>query len=294
MSAPARRASRRRSASAWVPSPMGTPKAMTSTVPPRVSPSLLAASISATMAADTVGSVHRTGSALKRSSSSGPGRRASSGSSTAPIRTTWLVRRVPATCRRTAAATAPSATRAAVSRAEARSSTGLMSGRSYLRTPARSAWPGRGRVNGRFRAISRSSPVPASTASAAGSTGSALITVDHLGHSELPICTTMGPPMVRPCRMPPSTVRRSCSKACRAPRPWPRRRRANARAICPLVISTPAGTPSIRAVRASPWDSPAVIHRSMRLIIPHSSASTASAPAGRGCGRRSQRAASAS
>ena len=41
---------------------------------------------------------------------------------------------------------APAATRAAVSRALARSSTSRMSVRSYLMAPARSACPGRGRV----------------------------------------------------------------------------------------------------------------------------------------------------
>src|SRR5664280_1557767 len=46
------------------------------------------------------------------------------------------------------------ATRAAVSRAEARSSTGRASSKPYLRIPARSAWPGRGRVSGALRARS--------------------------------------------------------------------------------------------------------------------------------------------
>ena len=88
MSAAASRASRRRSASTCVPSPIGTSVAMTSTTPPSVSPSFRAVSISSTMAADTTGSVQRTGSSVSRCSSSGTGRGASSGSATEPTRTT--------------------------------------------------------------------------------------------------------------------------------------------------------------------------------------------------------------
>ena len=47
--------------------------------------------------------------------------------------------------RRNALASAPPATRAAVSRALARSSTLRTSVKPYFCTPARSAWPGRGR-----------------------------------------------------------------------------------------------------------------------------------------------------
>ena len=237
--------------------------AITSTTPPSVSPSFLVASISATMAALVAGSVQRTGSASRRTVSSALGGGTSSGRATDPIRTTWLTSLIPAICPRRASATAPSATRAAVSRAEARSRTGRASGRSYLSIPGRSACPGLGRVSGRLRAISRSSPVPASMSRSWGSTGSALMTVDHLGHSELPICRATGLPMVLPWRMPPSTRSSSRSKAWRAPRPCPSRRRASAARMSSLVIRTPAGTPSSTAVRASPWDSPAVIHRSM-------------------------------
>ena len=52
-------------------------------------------------------------------------------------------------------AIAPAATRAAVSRALARSRTSRTSSRPYLATPARSAWPGRGRVTGARRAPAR-------------------------------------------------------------------------------------------------------------------------------------------
>ena len=69
------------------------------------------------------------------------------GSTTSPIADTWLASRMPnrASSWR---ASEPAATRAAVSRALARSSTSRMSSWSYLSAPARSAWPGRGRVTG--------------------------------------------------------------------------------------------------------------------------------------------------
>src|SRR4029450_9016311 len=68
----------------------------------------------------------------------------------------------------------PTATRAAVSRAEARSSTGRASPKPYFCMPVRSAWPGRGRVRG--------TPRPVAVASGS-STGSGLITSIHFGHS---------------------------------------------------------------------------------------------------------------
>ena len=79
----------------------------------------------------------------------------------------------------TPTATQPSATRAAVSRADARSRTGRASSNPYFCMPTRSAWPGRGRVSGRFRATSFS----ALTSSAAASTD-----VDRVGaHHRLPL-----------------------------------------------------------------------------------------------------------
>ena len=59
----------------------------------------------------------------------------------------------------------PAATRAAVSRARARSSTLRTSLKPYFRAPARSAWPGRTRVTG----VARLLPPPASAASSAAS-----------------------------------------------------------------------------------------------------------------------------
>ena len=66
--------------------------------------------------------------------------------------------------RRKARATPPAATRAAVSRAEARSRTLRTSLKPYLRAPARSAWPGRTRVTG----VARLLPSSAASWSAAG------------------------------------------------------------------------------------------------------------------------------
>ena len=131
-------------------------------------------------------------------------------------------------------ATTPTATRAAVSRALARSRIGRASVWPYFCIPARSACPGRGRVNGALRACA---------ASSSGSTGSAAITVRHFGHSELPIRIATGLPSVRPCRTPPMI---SISSA-RTPSARPGRTETAAsrsRPISALVTSTPAGTPS--------------------------------------------------
>ena len=72
-------------------------------------------------------------------------RRPSSGAG--PIWTTCRARRRRA-CASSALASMPAATRAAVSRAEARSSTSRASVKPYFCMPARSAWPGRGWVSG--------------------------------------------------------------------------------------------------------------------------------------------------
>ena len=84
---------------------------------------------------------------------------------------------------------APAATRAAVSRAEARSSTSRASVKPYFCMPARSAWPGRGWVSG-----------------VAVSPGAGDISSVHFrSHSELPISMATGEPSVRPWRMPVSS-----------------------------------------------------------------------------------------
>lgn len=158
----------------------------------------------------------------------------------------------------------PRATRAAVSRALARSRIGRASSSAYFCIPARSAWPGRGRVSGALRA---------SWASSSGSTGSADMTFSHLGHSVLPIMTATGPPMVSPCRTPPRKVTSSFSNFIRAPRPYPSRRRASASATMSVVTGTPAGSPSSVATSAGPCDSPAVSQRNLLNGAPHARAS---------------------
>src|SRR6476661_6281951 len=65
------------------------------------------------------------------------------------MRTTWDTISAPVACSRNADATAPSATRAAVSRADARSRIGRASVKSYFCMPTRSAGPGQRRVAGR-------------------------------------------------------------------------------------------------------------------------------------------------
>ena len=96
----------------------------------------------------------------------------------------------------------PAATRAAVSRAEARSSTSRASSKPYLSMPGRSAWPGRGWVS-----------------TLEGAPGSGDISSVHFGHSVLAISMATGDPSVRPCRMPPTREISSASKRIRGPRP---------------------------------------------------------------------------
>jgi hypothetical protein len=168
--------------------------------------------------------------------------------------TTWDTMRTSRACARNAEATAPRATRVAVSRALERSRTGRASSKPYFCIPTRSACPGRGRVSGALRACPSSS---------AGSTGSAAITRSHFGHSVLAMRRATGPPRVQPCRTPPRNSTSSRSKLIRAPRPKPRRRRASASARSVVVVRTPAGTPSMTPTSAGPCDSPAVSQRSM-------------------------------
>ncbi len=138
----------------WVklPSPGGSPYTTTSTTPPSVSPSLRAASTSATIRADVAASAQRTGSSSIRGRSAGAGGGVPSGTVTEPSATTCETISTPSACSSILLATSPSATRAAVSRALARSRTGLASVCPNFCMPARSAWPGRGRVSGALRA----------------------------------------------------------------------------------------------------------------------------------------------
>ena len=83
-----------------------------------------------------------------------PERRDRAGTFTDPIWTTWESTPIP-TSARNALQHAPTATRAAVSRALARSKTLRTSSNPYFWAPTRSAWPGRGRVR---RASGSSAP----------------------------------------------------------------------------------------------------------------------------------------
>ena len=102
----------------------------------------------------------------------------------------------------------PAATRAAVSRADARSSTSRASVKPYFCMPARSAWPGRTWVSG---------------ACVGPSSARTDISFCHLSgsrsHSVFPTSMATGEPSVRPCRTPPMIVTSSCSNRMRGPRP---------------------------------------------------------------------------
>ena len=147
--------------------------------------------------------------------------------------------------RRSSFATPPAATRAAVSRALARSSTSRASSAPYLSMPAKSAWPGRTRVIGlRLTAA-------ASTA----------ITWRQFSQSRLAISSVIGDPSVKPPRTPATMWAASCSMAIRPPRPCPPCRRVRSRARSSSRTVSPAGTPSRITVSRSPCDSPAVSNR---------------------------------
>ncbi len=195
------------------------------------------------MAASADESQHRTGDASTVARSSGRGR-IPAGASAPPIWTTWLTIATPI-CARRALAHAPAATLAAVSRAEARSSTSRASSKPYFCMPARSAWPGRGCVSRRE-----------------GCPGSGDISASHLGHSAFAISIATGDPKVRPWRTPPRMLISSVSNRWRGPRPKPSLRRASSPRISSAAIGSPAGRPSMTATSARPWDSPAVRKRS--------------------------------
>ena len=125
------------------PSPGVSPKARSSKMPPSDSLRLRSTLISSTIARDTSGSRQRTGDSSTPAKSSSA-RSARSGARTEPICVTCETTSTP-TARRNAFASAPPATRAAVSRALARSRTLRTSVKPNFQTPARSAWPGRGR-----------------------------------------------------------------------------------------------------------------------------------------------------
>ena len=135
----------------------------------------------------TSASAHRTGERSTASASAGSGGLA--GARTFPIRTTWDTMWTPS-APRNALQTAPAATRAAVSRALARSRTLRTSSNPYFCAPTRSACPGRGRVS--------ASP---------GSGGpSALISSRYFcSNSTFVIVTATGEPIVRLDARPPGS-----------------------------------------------------------------------------------------
>ena len=120
----------------------------------------------------------------------------------------WLVMRIPAAASNWRAM-APAATRAAVSRALARSRMSRTSSRAYLAMPARSACPGRGRVTG-----ARLAPV----AFGAGS-GPVCMVRCQFTQSRFSMSMAIGPPIVWPARTPEMMSARSDSMAIRRPRP---------------------------------------------------------------------------
>ena len=175
-------------------------------IPPRLSPSFEAALISATIASSAAASKQRTGDSSTRDRSAIVGR-AVAFDRAPPIWMTWL-RTCTSSSARRALARVPAATRAAVSRADARSSTSRASTSPYFCMPARSAWPGRTWVSG---------------ASVGPSAALTDISFCHLSgsrsHSLLATSMATGDPSVRPWRTPPMIVTSSCSKRIRGPRP---------------------------------------------------------------------------
>ena len=149
ITAAARAASSRRSQWTYDPSPIGSPWATTSNTPPTVSPFERASSIRAIIRVSASGSGQRSGEA----SAASRGRLAASGSTATPPTSAVNDQTSTPSSARNARATPPAATRAAVSRADARSSTLRTSLKPYFTAPARSAWPGRTRVTGVARLL---------------------------------------------------------------------------------------------------------------------------------------------
>ena len=186
---------------------------MTSKQPPSVSPAALAPAIKASCAAVSVAP---------------------------PIETTREATAIPqasSNCRHKA----PTATRAAVSRALARSRMSRTSARSYFWQPPRSACPGRGAV----------------TAGPVGSPKAAIF-VSQFTQSALTTRKLTGLPSVSPNRTPDNISAQSRSIFIRPPRPNPSCRRAISWFSFASSSGKPAGNPSTIAVRHGPCDSPAV------------------------------------
>ena len=241
-SAPARRPSRRSSQLTCEPRPGTHPKAITSNTPPIDSFAFRWTLMCSTIAWVAPRWRQRTGLSSTCSKSSSVSGSARSGACTVPICTTWERTSTPS-ARRNALATPPPATRAAVSRALARSRMFRTSVWRYFHTPTRSACPGRGRC----------------TSGTSASTGHGFIRSSQLAKSRLVTCRAIGPPRVRPWRTPPVTSAASRSIFMRPPRPWPSWRRAMSASTASRSSSRPAGMPSTMQVRPGPCDSPAVM-----------------------------------
>ena len=114
--------------------------------------------------------------------------------------------------------TAAAATRAVVSRADARSRMSRASSRSYLSIPVRSAWPGRTRVTARLRSA-RLPSAPRRIAS--------VVVARSRIHDLLPVLPVaiagssiaIGEPSVSPARTPDRNSTVSFSICMRRPRP---------------------------------------------------------------------------
>ena len=249
MRACASRPSSRRSQCTCVPRPTGTPRASTSNTPPTDVPRAWASSTLAMISRVALGSAQRTGEASACSAISSTDN-PSVVARTPPISTTWPRTRTP-NARNRHLHTPPTATRIAVSRAEARSRTLRRSRWSYLRPPARSAWPGRGRVMGGRCGAPWTVGTPTAMVSC------------QFSQSRFSTRRLMGLPSVLPCRTPPRIRTASFSIFIRPPRPYPPIRRVRSRLMSVASTGTWDGIPSRMATRAGPWDSPAVKYRSM-------------------------------
>ena len=83
--------------------------------------------------------------------------------------------------------------------------------------------------------------------------------------SLLRISIEIGEPSVSPARTPDRNSMRSVSICMRRPRPYPCCRRARSVSTSAASKGTPAGRPSRIETSAGPWDSPAVVKRSMNV-----------------------------
>jgi hypothetical protein len=202
MSAWARRPSSFRSHCTWLPRPGITLTATTSNTPPSVSPACAASRIASFIRASAEESAHARSLARERARSSPAGTPARSPHSAGPIATTWAKTSTP-TAASSLRETDPTAVREAVSLALARSRMSRRSYRSCFSPPARSAWPGRGRVS----------------ASGVDGRGAGDIRSSQLPWSRLVIDIAMGEPRVSPPRTPPTNSTRSVSIFIRPPRP---------------------------------------------------------------------------